>query len=294
MVNDHRVSALLDEAQYFEDHCMWLHAVQIFQRLIHEYPEEWNYRLKLGNIYLEMGNLQAAEQVLLQALRHDAQNPDILYALGLASYQSGDLDRALYYLQQLAGKRLPKVHYSLGLIYWRRMEFEHAERHFRLALELEPESCDAAVALGETLLRNGKSTDAVEVFRRASRLQPGDDLIEVSLSQALVAEGKNEEAASVLESLVQRNPDNSDASYALAAVWISLMRTEEAEQLLKMSVLHWPENAKLYVLLGKLALLKSNRVRAEQYFRHALIIDPDHEEALEQIRYFTPHGTPAK
>lgn len=293
MVNDHRVSALLDDAQYFEDHRMWLHAVQIFQRLIHEYPEEWNFRLKLGNIYLEMGNLQAAEQVLLQALRYKADNPDILYALGLASYQSGDLDRALYYLQQLAGKRLPKVHYSLGLIYWRRMEFEHAERHFRMALELEPESSDTAVALGETCLRNGKTSDAVEVLRRAVLLQPGDDLIELSLSQALVAEGKGEEAASLLESLVHRNPDNPDASYALASVWITLKRTEEAEQLLKKSVLHWPENPKLFVLLGKLALLKSNRVRAEEYFRHALVIDPDHEDALEQIRYFAPHGNPA-
>ena len=293
MVNDHRVSALLDEAQYFEDHRMWLHAVQIFQRLIHEHPEEWNFRLKLGNIYLEMGNLQAAEQVLLQALRHDAQNPDILYALGLACYQSGDLDRALYYLQQLAGKKLPKVHYSLGLIYWRRMEFEHAERHFRLALELDPESCDTAVALGETYLRNGKTSDAVRVLSRAAMLQPGDDLIEQSLSQALVAEGKGEEAVSVLETLLRRNPDNPDATYALAGIWIALKRTEEAEQLLKTSVLRWPENAKLFILLGKLALLKSNRVRAEEYFRHALVIDPDHEEALEQIRYFAPHGNPA-
>jgi tetratricopeptide (TPR) repeat protein len=293
MVNVHRVSALLDEAQYFEDHGMWLHAVQIYQRLIHESPEEWNFRLKLGNIYLEMGNLQAAEQVLLQALRHDAQNPDILYALGLASYQSGDLDRALYYLQQLAGKGLPKVHYSLGLIYWRRMEFEHAERHFRLALEMEPESCDTAVALGETYLRNGKTREAVEVLRRASLLQPGDDLIERSLSQALLADGKGEEAASVLESIHQRNPDSADASYALAGVWLTLKRTEEAEQLLKASVLRWPGNAELYVLLGKMALLKSNRVRAEEYFRHALVIDPDHEEALEQIRYFASHGNPA-
>jgi tetratricopeptide (TPR) repeat protein len=293
MVNEHRIAQLLDDARYYEDHGMWLHAVQIYERLIHENPEEWNLRLRLGNIYLEMENLQAAEQVLLQALRFDSKNPDVLYALGLACYQSGDLERALYYLQQLTGKRIPKVHYSLGLVYWRRMEFGHAERHFRIALELEPDSSDTALALGETCLHNGNTVEAVELLRRASMLLPGDDLIEHALAKALIVDGQHEPAAAVLEAILRRKPDDEEAARSLAGIWIAGKRLDEAERLLKVTITTWPESAKSYVLLGKLFLVKSNRTRAEECLRRALEIDPDSEEALEQLRYFTPHGNPA-
>lgn len=293
MVNEHRISQLLDEARYFEDHRMWLHAVQIYQRLIHDDPEDWNYRLRLGNIYLEMGNLEAAEQVLLQALRFDSGNPDVLYALGLASYQSGDLDRALFYLQKLAGRRLPKVHYSLGLIHWRRAEFEHAERHFRLAFEIEPDSADTAVALGDTCVRNGKAVEAVAVLRSASMRHPGDDLIEQSLARALIADGQREAAVPVLEALLQRSPFDRDATHMLAGVLLALRRFDDAEALLKPAALEWTDDARALLLLGRLYLLKANRERAQDCFRRALDIDPENEEALEQLRYFTPHGSPA-
>lgn len=293
MANEHRIAQLLDEARYYEDHRMWLHAVQIYQRLIHDDPGEWKHRLRLGTIYLEMGNLPAAEQVLLQALRSDARNPEVLYALGLASYQGGDLDRALFYFQQLAGQRMPKAHYSLGLIHWRRAEYDHAERHFALALEFDPASTDYAVALGDTLVRNGKARDAVATLRRAVMQAPGDDLIEQSLAQALVVDGRHEEAVPLLEGLLRRHPDAREHLHSLAGVLIALRRFDDAESLLKRAGVEWPEDAKALVLLGRLYLLKANRDRAQQCFRRALDLDPDNDEALEQLRYLTPHGTPS-
>ncbi|MFA6232600.1 MAG: tetratricopeptide repeat protein [Bacteroidota bacterium] len=293
-MNDHRISQLLDEARYYEDHRMWLHAIQIYQRLIDETPAEWNYRVRLGTIYLEMGNLHAAEQILLQALHFDAQNPDVLYALGIACYQSGDQDRALFYLEQLAGKKIAKVHYSLGLVFWKLMDEHAAERHFRVALEIQPDYADAALALGEVCLRNGDTHYAVETLRAIAKFAPGDDFIAQRLGQALVADGQGEAAAAVFQSLLTRSPDHDDAMHALAGTWITVKRFDEAEQLLKAACLRQPMQARTMVMLGRLALLKSNRSRAEECFRHALEIDPEDQEALEQIRYFTPHGNPSK
>lgn len=292
-MNEHRVSQLLDEARYFEDHRMWLHAVQVYQRLIHSFPGELDYRIRLGTVYLEMGNLQAAELVLLQALRHEANNPDILYSLGIACYQSGDLDRALFYMQQLAGKKLPKVHYSLGLIYWRRGELPHAERHFRLTLEYQPEHFDAALALGETCLRAGKSKEAVEAMRGAAALAQEDPSVHYSLAVALVSDEQWEGAVSTLQRVLQLATDHTDARIALAGSLMKLKRFDEAEQCLKEELLRDQRSVKALLSLGRLALMKASRKRAEEYFRQVLDIDPDHEEALEQLRYLTPNGTPS-
>jgi tetratricopeptide (TPR) repeat protein len=289
-VNEHRVSQLLDEARYFETHSMWLHAVQVYQRLIDGFPEQLEYRVRLGNVYLEMGNLPAAELVLLQALRHDAQNSDILYSLGIACYQSGDFDRALFYLQQLAGRKIPKVHYSLGLIYWRRNELSHAERHFRLCIEMQPENIDAALALGETLLREGKAADAVRVLEDAAARVPADTGVQHTLGVARMAAELWEESIASFRTVLTLDPGNAEARIAMAGACMRLRRFDEAELLLKEVLLADSRSVRAIVSLGKLALLKSNKGKAEEYFRQALQLDPDNEDALEQLRYFTPHG----
>ena len=292
-MNDHRISKLLDDARYYEDHRMWLHAVQVYERLIHDFPGEWNYRVQLGNVYLEMGNLKAAEQVLLQALRYDSENPEVLYTLGLAAYRSADFERALYYLQQLAGRSIPKVHYSLGLVHWRRGEFAHAERHFRLAVELDPESADAALALGETLLRTENASAAIDHLRNAARLRPEDSVISRALGLAMSTVGQHHDAERIFAEIVRRDPEDRDALYALAGELVSLGQSEAAERVLTQAMVRWTDDARLFVLLGKISLLRANRNRAEEYFRRALAVDPDQMDALEQLRYLTPHGNPA-
>jgi tetratricopeptide (TPR) repeat protein len=289
-VNEHRISQLLDEARYYETHRMWLHAVQVFERLIQEFPEKLDFRIRLGNVYLEMGNLAAAELVLLQALRYDAQNPDILYALGIACSQSGDLDRALFYLQQLAARRLPNVHYSLGLIYWRREELSHAERHLRLALEYAPEHIDAALALGQTLLRQNRPEDAVTVLRELAALVPDDVGIRYTLGLALVAAAHWDGAVLTFQTVLQLDPEHDDSRLACASALMKLRRYDEAEQMLQAMLIRDTRATRALIALGRLALLKANRKKAEEYFRHVLELEPDNEEALEQLRYFAPQG----
>ena len=288
-MNEHRISQLLDEARYYENHAMWLHAVQIYQRLIDAFPDRLDLRTRLGTVYLQMGNLPAAELVLLQALRHDAHNPDILYSLGIACYQSNDLERSLFYMQQLAGKKLPKVHYSLGLIYWRQGELAHAERHFRLTLEFQPDNTDAALALGETLLRAGKASDAVMILATAAARMPRDAGVQHSLGIARLAAEQWEEAVLAFRTVVMLDAENADARIAMAGAYMKLRLFTEAEQVLKEVLSTDRASTKALLSLGKLALLKSNKSRAEEYFRQVLIIDPDNEDALEQLRYFTPH-----
>lgn len=292
-MNQHRVSQLLDEARYYEEHRMWLHAVQVFEQLIRAFPEDLDHRIRLGNIYLEMGNLPAAERVLLQALRTDAKHPEVLYALGIACYQSEDFDRALFYMQQLAGKRMPKVHYSLGLVYWRRGELGNAERHLKLALEYQPGHVDAALALSQTLLRQDKATEAVPIMRDLAAQAPEDSAVRYTLGVVLVAAEHWEGAVLTFQTVLQLQPDNNDARLACAGALMKLRRYSEAEQMLQAMLLRDAQSTRALLALGRLALLKNNRRKAEAYFRHVLDIEPENEDALEQLRYFTPQGKPS-
>ncbi len=291
-MNEHRVSQLLDEARYFEDHRMWLHAVQIYQRLLEAYPEELDFRVRLGVVYLEMGNLKAAEQVLLQAIRYDARNPDILYSLGVICYQSKDYDRALFYLQQLAGKRLPKAHYSLGLVHWQRGEWEHAARHFKLTLQLQPDHFDAALALGETCLRNGDAKAAIAALRNAATIAPDSASVYHLLGSAYAGSGAWADAAQAFEQAVEIEPENPELLLGLAAARMSNRDFDEAERLYKSLLLRQQRIEDALLGLGRIALMKSQLVRAKEYFSKILEINPEHEAALEHVQYLAPHGRP--
>jgi len=290
VVNEHRVAQLLDEAQYHEEHQKWLHAVQIYQQLINEFPEQLDFRIKLGNVYLEMGNLPAAELILLQALSNDSENPDILYSLGIACYQSEDFERALFYMRQLASYRLPKVHYSLGLIYWRRAEFLHAERHLRLTMEFQPDHVNAALALAETCIRQNKFSDAATVLRDISVLVPQDTAVQYLLGTTLISTGEYEDAVLHLRRVLETEPADENARLACAGALIKADRFTEAEEELKTQLRHDERSARTLIAFGKLALVRANRRKAEEYFRRALELEPENTDALEQMRYFTPNG----
>lgn len=291
-MNEYRKRQLLDEARYFEQHGMWLHAVQVYQRLIEESPDVFEYRVRLGMVYLEMGNFTASEKVLLHALRHSPNDPDVLYALGVMCYQSDELDRALFYLQQLARFRLPKVHYSLGLVHWRKGNPDHAERHFRIVLEKEPTDTDAAVALGEVCLLTGKPKQAMDVLAAAALRNPHDASLQFTLATAAVAAQTWDAAIEAYNSVLRLQPENLTASIALGGACLRARRFDEAEQVFRSLLLKDTRCIGALMGMARLCMLKANRSRAEEYLRQVLLIDPDHEEALEEIRYFTPYGKP--
>ncbi len=280
----------MDEAHYFEQHRMWLHAVQVYQRLLDVYPGELKLHIRLGQVYLEMGNLKAAEQVLLHAFSDDPRNKEILYSLGVICYQSQDYDRALYYLQKLAAGTDAKAHYSLGLVHWQRGDLENAERHFKKTLELQADHLDAALALGEARLRNGKTRSAVEAFHQAVAIDPQSSASYTSLGSALLASGHWNKAMEAFERALVLDPGQPELLTLLAGAMLRGGHLDEAEHVYKDLLGKQDRVEEALMGLGRVSLMKSNRKRAAEYFARVLEINPENVEALEQVQYLAPHG----
>jgi protein O-mannosyl-transferase len=143
-----------------------------------------------------------------------------------------------------------QAHNRLGARKFNRGETEGALVHFREAVRLRPDLAETQNNLGSGLLAVRDTGGAVERFRRALELSPEILAIRANLGRALVLDGRVGEAARVYEGLVADYPGS-------ATFWCN-----------------W----------GVTRYRLGDVVGAQECFRRALEIDPELQDARDNLR----------
>jgi Flp pilus assembly protein TadD len=100
-----------------------------------------------------------------------------LFQQGRDHLRNGNAAQATVALEK-AKRREPdkaSIREALGIAYFRIRRWEEAEREFRAMLELAPTDDYAHYALGRSLEKLGKETEANGHYKLASSLKPGND-----------------------------------------------------------------------------------------------------------------------
>jgi Flp pilus assembly protein TadD len=140
--------------------------------------------------------VQAAE-AYDAALSDDADDLEALIGLGasfLAQAQYDGAEREFRKAMKLAPNS-PDVHFQLGLTLFRRGVYAAAALQLRRAIELDAEMAAAHVLLGEALNHTGESEGAIEALEHAIMLQPGNGKAFYALGIAYDRKGQHERAA---------------------------------------------------------------------------------------------------
>jgi tetratricopeptide (TPR) repeat protein len=144
-------------------------ALRIFER----YGEAL---LLAGQVALDQGQLEQAEQHLLQAVTVDVNDPEAWFLLGSVydrkaaarndpaalEQAAGSFERVLDLDDRHAGAAL-----GLATIEMARGQFDRAEQLLLTATETQPDLLDAHYLLGEIYLGRGSINEAKEAFERA-------------------------------------------------------------------------------------------------------------------------------
>jgi Flp pilus assembly protein TadD len=134
------------------------------EALVAAFPESGEARARLGTVYLDEDDLDAALREFRQAVR-------------LQPRQAG-------------------VFSNIGVVELRRGNWHRAEPPLQRALELDPDSAAANEAMGRVLLFRGDTQAAVDHFRRAVRSEPKFSEAHYDLGAAKLLEGDLFQAAS--------------------------------------------------------------------------------------------------
>jgi Flp pilus assembly protein TadD len=138
---DKRAARLLDKAAAEANRGRYPRAVGLFERFLERVPGGGDARRDLGMAHLEMGEVEAAERHVIEALRLDPKDPWSLVLLGniyLQHKEDPEVAEALYKKAIAVSPQDPHLLSNLGSLYARQGDEAHARAYFQRAIEADP------------------------------------------------------------------------------------------------------------------------------------------------------------
>jgi tetratricopeptide (TPR) repeat protein len=124
------------------------------------------------------------------------------------------------------------AHYEIGRLLLAGTEAgarEDARREFEEELKIDPGNASAEYELGQMAFEARQWPDAEKHFRRARQLEPQSPEVLVGLANSFIAQGRSAEALEPLQQAVKLQPADPQPHYLLSFVYRRLGRNEDAE-----------------------------------------------------------------
>lgn len=178
--------------------------------------------------------IEAAVELLLEAVEAEPDNPLHLVNLGTLLFQHGQYEEAeAFFLQALQlDEQMATAHFGLASVYYERSQFKDAARALRTCIALHMEDADVYYLLGMSYINLHNPLLALPFLQRATELQPNT----VHLFQYGLTLAKQEHyraAKEIFERILTIDEHHADTLYNLAIVNIHEDRPEEGFNLLK-------------------------------------------------------------
>jgi superkiller protein 3 len=259
-----------------------------FRRSIGLSPDRAAAHYELGKLLAQRNQLPEAKAALLEALRRDEKNPEVLYQLGQVCLNAGEIDQAIEYLTQAepAAAGLPRIYYALGLAYQRKGDRVNAAKYIKLHRDQEASRVQrkketteheeqTLLTIGEQKIEQGNIREAEAMFEQAVKLNPENWAAHEYLSEIFLDTKEWEPALVHLNKLVELDPDSPDANYLMASYWFLNKEYTAAQKYAEKARATRPNHADLRNLLGRIYLKLNFKEKAREEFMQALHLEPD-------------------
>jgi protein O-GlcNAc transferase len=203
----------------------------------------------------------------------------------IALYQAGQRDDARTVAESLLASQ-PTLADALNLscvIAQDDHRWADAEAYIRRALEVSPDTAIYLNSLGNVLLAQGRSDDAITTLVQAVQAAPDEPDIIFNLGNAYREAGRFLDAAQTYEKVIQQRPQHIGAYNNLALVLRASGQIENALTVLIEALGQAPRSVELRFNLGNAMHALGRWDGAEAAYRKALEIKPDHTDAMVNL-----------
>ncbi len=228
-------------------------------------PEAERLTILLGMAYYGLGEYSAAAPYLKQAAARDAENLPLRLALahscmwskqyqcvldtyheilslnaesaeadmlaGEAQDELKNTDGALKEFRdaEKANPSEPDVHFGLGYLLWRLMEYGEAAKEFQAELANNPEHGQAMTYLGDSEMKLGDPRAALPVLEKAIRIDARNELAHLDLGALYGDAGRRDEALRELKIAEELTPDDQNVHWRLGRYYQSIGKKDESK-----------------------------------------------------------------
>jgi tetratricopeptide (TPR) repeat protein len=194
-------------------------------------PKSFADLILLAKLQVKAGHLPAARDTLQKANLLKAGSPDVMLGMEQIDEQTGNLDEALTYLQELTQK-FPKVAEGwgrLGALQERRHAITEARAAYEKALQLDPRDAIATNNLAWLLANSqGEMDRALTLAKKAHQLDPSNAGLSDTLGWIQYRMGNYPDALEALGEAAKRDPENAYFHYHLGMAQSRSGRDKEA------------------------------------------------------------------
>lgn len=290
-MNEIQLHTLLEKALRYVEDGKLLHAAQLYVRVMQAAPTLDEPYLRLSQLYFEMGRTDLAEGILANGYARAPGNASFMTVLGDLYMRRGGYEEAVECLKKLANRRLPYVHFTLGVAYMHLGKLKEAEAELRTALLLDQRWPEAYEVLGELLIRKKQFGEAIKELEQGLRLEPYSAAGHRLIGIAAVNRFEFQKALDHLVLAVDMDPDDASAWQLCGDVLLRMRRFEEAEPYLRKALKLNPRSADVSASLGYLCLHRGETTKALHAFNRALQLQPGHPRAVDGKLQLKIHNT---
>lgn len=273
LANQHQSEGRLQESEH------------LLRQIIQVQPQNAFALHLLGVIAHQVGKLEIAVELILEAIRNNDEVALFHGNLGEMLRQLGKLDEAVEHGEQavMLDANLASAHSNLGIAYFDSKDFERAHTCQQRALAINPHLASAMNNMGSICRENKDKNAAMDWYRKASAANP--DYLEPlsNLGAVLQEEDRSEEAIAPLERALRINPNYAEALCNLGLVYNALNQHEKALPLLQRALQIRPDYTEACLGIARVYLDNENFTVAEQYARHAFELVTAKTEILSQL-----------
>lgn len=292
-----------------------LTAQDIFTAILKKYPDYTDAQVKLRRVRQMLNPQEKTENEVPSWASSLASQAE-------ADVKGEKYEEAIEIYSQLV-KALPNqsiYYYKLGSLYEQIQEWDQAIEIYDLLVKLQPKDADAKLRLGIAYLsRNASSNDLQEaktLFQQVltdyphytvaqekleaviTLLSKEEPKVETQVIEEIPSEPKLEEkkeeskpAESTVEMyqhLTNDHPENAAYFYELGLAYSSIGKWDQAIEAYRHSLTITPNDPNVLLRWGFALVFrnqgKDDLLSAQELFQRILKIDPDHKEALDELK----------
>jgi predicted CXXCH cytochrome family protein len=241
----------------------------------------------LGNLDLQQGRLDQAEQALRQAISLNPDLPTAHNLLGITRLRKGDSQGAEAAFREAIRLQpdLAEARTNLGNLLAASGNFPQAIFHLRIAIADDPNNVEAHFDLGEALAASGAFDAAREQFEAALRLNPNHARAHTDLGRLLSMKGFPDNAAIHYRQATEIDPSLPDAHYYLGSALAETRDSIEAERQFRRAIELNPDYYEAHFALGQILAARGELQEARSHFAAAARSpDPQLRNAASRLR----------
>lgn len=140
------------------------------------------------------------------------------------------------------------LHLNLGVAYLRLGDNDNAQQCFLKTLELEPTNSLALANLGLIAQATGDSDVAIELLSQAAKLGPNNHVILMKYGDALFEKNLTEQALQQYQIIIQREPANQEALTSVAKCHLQLGQFSHAQTHLESALAIYADDVPLQLM----------------------------------------------